>query len=37
MARCFEILLLSAPEAEAFYPKAGFEKAGNAYLIPRKK
>lgn len=30
------ILLLAAPEAERFYPKIGFEKAKNAWKIPRK-
>ncbi len=31
------ILLLSSPEAELFYPKVGFEKIQNAWLMPRKK
>ena len=31
------LVLLSAPEALEFYPKIGFEKAGNAYIIYRKK
>ena len=31
------LLLLSAAEAMEYYPKIGFEKAGNAYLINRKK
>jgi len=31
------ILLLSAPEAMDYYPKIGFEKTDNAFLIPRKK
>ena len=31
------LLLLSASEAMDYYPKIGFEKAGNAYLINRKK
>ncbi|WDT73991.1 MAG: GNAT family N-acetyltransferase [Candidatus Manganitrophus sp.] len=30
------ILLLSAPEAERYYPHLGFEKAENAWRIPRK-
>ncbi|MBI5355971.1 MAG: GNAT family N-acetyltransferase [Candidatus Aenigmarchaeota archaeon] len=30
------ILLLSAPEAEKFYPKIGFERVKNAWRIPRK-
>lgn len=31
------ILLLSASEAMEYYPKIGFEKTDNAFLIPRKK
>ena len=31
------LMLLSAPEAMEYYPKIGFEKCGNAYLIHRKK
>jgi len=31
------LVLLSAPEAMEYYPKIGFEKAGNAYVIYRKK
>lgn len=31
------LVLLSAPEAMEYYPKIGFEKCGNAYLIHRKK
>ncbi len=31
------LVLLSAPEAMEYYPKIGFEKAGNAYIIYRKK
>ncbi len=31
------LVLLSAPEAIEYYPKIGFEKAGNAYIIYRKK
>ncbi len=31
------LVLLSAPEAMEYYPKIGFEKCGNAYLIYRKK
>ncbi|MDC4227320.1 MAG: GNAT family N-acetyltransferase [Candidatus Manganitrophus sp.] len=31
------ILLLSAPEAESYYPHLGFEKAENAWRIPRKR
>lgn len=31
------LLLLSASEAMEYYPKIGFEKAGNAYIIYRKK
>ncbi len=30
------ILLLSAPEAESYYPHLGFEKAENAWRIPRR-
>jgi len=30
------ILLVSAPTAEKFYPKIGFQKAKNAWKIPRK-
>lgn len=31
------LILISAPEAMEYYPKIGFEKAGNAYIIYRKK
>ena len=31
------IMLLSAQEAMEYYPKIGFEKTDNAFLIPRKK
>ena len=31
------LVLLSAPEAMEYYPKIGFEKAGNAYVKYRKK
>lgn len=31
------LVLISAPEAMDYYPKIGFEKCGNAYLIHRKK
>jgi len=31
------ILLLSAPEAESYYLHIGFEKAENAWRIPRKR
>lgn len=31
------LVLLSAPEAIEYYPKIGFEKAGNSYIIYRKK
>lgn len=31
------ILLLSSKEADAFYPNIGFEKAENAWRLPRKK
>lgn len=31
------LLLLSPPETIEYYPKLGFEKAGNAFYIPRKK
>ncbi|SDM88147.1 GNAT family N-acetyltransferase [Sediminibacillus halophilus] len=31
------LILLSAPSAMEYYPKAGFQKADNAFLIPRKK
>jgi ribosomal protein S18 acetylase RimI-like enzyme len=31
------VLLLSSPEAMEYYPKIGFEKTDNAFLIPRKK
>lgn len=31
------ILLLAAPAAMDYYPKLGFEKANNAWLIPRKR
>lgn len=31
------ILLLSSPEADSFYPHVGFEKAQNAWFLPREK
>jgi ribosomal protein S18 acetylase RimI-like enzyme len=31
------LLLLSSPESMDYYPKIGFEKAGNAWIIHRKK
>lgn len=31
------LLLISAPEAMEYYPKIGFSKIENAFLIPRKK
>ena len=31
------VLLLSVPEAMNYYPKLGFEKIENAFLIPRKR
>jgi hypothetical protein len=31
------LLLLSAPEADSYYPHIGFEKVNNAWQIPRKK
>ena len=31
------LLLLSAPAAMDYYPKLGFEKVGNGYIIHRKK
>lgn len=31
------ILLLSAPEAESYYPHLGFEKAENPWRIPRER
>lgn len=31
------LVLLSASEAIEYYPKIGFEKTGNAYIIHRKK
>jgi predicted N-acetyltransferase YhbS len=31
------LLLLAAPETMDYYPKIGFDRVGNAYLIPRKK
>ena len=31
------LLLISAPEAMEYYPKIGFDKIDNAFLIPRKK
>ena len=30
------LLLLSAPEAMSYYPRIGFEKADNAWIIQRK-
>jgi ribosomal protein S18 acetylase RimI-like enzyme len=30
-------LLISPPETMEYYPKIGFEKIGNAFLVPRKK
>ena len=31
------LVLLSAPDAMAYYPKLGFEPAANAYVIRRRK
>lgn len=31
------LILLSAPEAMDYYPKLGFEKTDNAFIIPRKR
>lgn len=31
------LLLLASPEVIEYYPKLGFERADNAYIIPRKK
>lgn len=31
------LLLLSSKNADAFYPRIGFEKAENAWRLPRKK
>lgn len=31
------LLLLASPEVMEYYPKLGFEKADNAFIIPRKK
>ncbi len=31
------LLLLAAPETMDYYPKIGFDRVGNAFLIPRKK
>ncbi len=31
------LLLLAAPESMDYYPKIGFDRVGNAFLIPRKK
>jgi ribosomal protein S18 acetylase RimI-like enzyme len=31
------VCLLSAPEAMPFYPNAGFQQAGQAWWIPRKR
>jgi GNAT superfamily N-acetyltransferase len=31
------LLLLSAPEAMAFYPKAGFEAAHNGWMVARRR
>jgi ribosomal protein S18 acetylase RimI-like enzyme len=31
------LLLLSAPEAIEYYPKIGFEKVGNGYIIKRER
>lgn len=31
------VLLLSAPEAADYYPKLGFEKADNAWIIHRRR
>jgi len=31
------LILLSPPEAMDYYPKLGFEKTDNAFIIPRKK
>ena len=31
------LLLLSAPEADSYYPHLGFEKVSNAWQIPRQR
>ncbi len=31
------VLLLSAPEAHAYYPHIGFQKIENGWIIPRKR
>jgi predicted N-acetyltransferase YhbS len=31
------LLLISAPEADSYYPHIGFEKVNNAWQIPRKR
>ena len=31
------LILLSSPESMDYYPKIGFEKAGNAWIIHRKR
>ena len=31
------IILLSAPSAMGYYPKIGLNKAGNAFIIPRRE
>lgn len=31
------LVLISAPEAMEYYPKIGFDKCGNAFIIHRKK
>ncbi len=31
------LILLSAPNAMEYYPKVGFAKADNAFIIPRKR
>jgi len=31
------VLLLAAPDAMAYYPRIGFEKADNAWLLPRNR
>lgn len=31
------LILLSAPEAMAYYPKVGFEKIGNGFIIKRAR
>lgn len=31
------LILISAPDVMEYYPKIGFDKCGNAYIIQRKK